>query len=201
MKNLDEIKNELKAIQVNFNPEKSTYKIIDSVINDSMSVDLMIKSLEGIKGINKYPDDIKNKYLEIIDSLDKILVLEKEKAYKEEQEKKTRELKDIISSLEKRDSKKSDDTVLNKDDNDNSKDDKDKKDKVVLGDEKKSNNVNFKKDLSLDKIVPKSVLGDKVKDEEVSDDTVVDKSKKIFSCLLGLIALCIMIGVLLIIFL
>ena len=62
MRNLDEISNELKEIQVNFNPEKSTYKIIDSVINDSMSVDLMIKSLQGIKGINKYPDDIKNKY-------------------------------------------------------------------------------------------------------------------------------------------
>ena len=38
MRNLDEIRNELKEIQVNFNPEKSTYKIIDSVINDSMRV-------------------------------------------------------------------------------------------------------------------------------------------------------------------
>ncbi len=198
MRNLDEIKNELKEIQVNFNPEKSTYKIIDSVINDSMSVDLMIKSLQGIKGINKYPDDIKNKYFEIIDSLNKILVLEKEKAYKEEQEKKTKELKDIISNLEKRDNKKNEDTTLNKDDNNNSKDNKDK---AVLNDVKESDNVNFKKNLSLDKIVSKSVSGDKVRDDKVSDEMVVDKSKKIFSCLLGLIALCIMIGVLLIIFL
>lgn len=198
MRNLDEIKNELKEIQVNFNPEKSTYKIIDSVINDSMSVDLMIKSLQGIKGINKYPDDIKNKYFEIIDSLNKILVLEKEKAYKEEQEKKTKELKDIISNLEKRDNKKNEDTTLNKDDNNNSKDNKDK---AVLNDVKESDNVNFKKNLSLDKIVSKSVSGDKVRDDIVSDEMVVDKSKKIFSCLLGLIALCIMIGVLLIIFL
>lgn len=198
MRNLDEIKNELKEIQVNFNPEKSTYKIIDSVINDSMSVDLMIKSLQGIKGINKYPDDIKNKYFDIIDSLNKILVLEKEKAYKEEQEKKTKELKDIISNLEKRNSKKNEDTILNKDDNNNSKDNKDK---AVLNDVKESDNVSFKKNLSLDKAVSKSVSGDKVRDDIVSDEMVVDKSKKIFSCLLGLIALCIMIGVLLIIFL
>ena len=142
MRNLDEIKNELKEIQVNFNPEKSTYKIIDSVINDSMSVDLMIKSLQGIKGINKYPDDIKNKYFDIIDSLNKILVLEKEKAYKEEQEKKTKELKDIISNLEKRNNRKNEDTTLNKDDNNNSKDNKDK---AVLNDVKESDNVSFKK--------------------------------------------------------
>lgn len=198
MRNLDEISNELKEIQVNFNPEKSTYKIIDSVINDSMSVDLMIKSLQGIKGINKYPDDIKNKYFDIIDSLNKILVLEKEKAYKEEQEKKTKELKDIISNLEKRNNKKNEDTTLNKDDNNNSKDNKDK---AVFNDVKESDNVSFKKNLSLDKAVSKSVLGDKVRDDIVSDEMVVDKSKKIFSCLLGLIALCIMIGVLLIIFL
>lgn len=197
MRNLDEIKNELKEIQVNFNPEKSTYKIIDSVINDSMSVDLMIKSLQGIKGINKYPDDIKNKYFDIIDSLNKILVLEKEKAYKEEQEKKTKELKDIISNLEKRNNKKNEDTTLNKDDNNS----KDNKDKAVLDDVKESDNVSFKKNLSLDKAVSKSVSGDKVRDDIVSDEMVVDKSKKIFSCLLGLIALCIMIGVLLIIFL
>lgn len=198
MRNLDEIKNELKEIQVNFNPEKSTYKIIDSVINDSMSVDLMIKSLQGIKGINKYPDDIKNKYFDIIDSLNKILVLEKEKAYKEEQEKKTKELKDIISNLEKRNNKKNEYTTLNKDDNNNSKDNKDK---AVLNDVKESDNVSFKKNLSLDNAVSKSVSGDKVRDDIVSDEMVVDKSKKIFSCLLGLIALCIMIGVLLIIFL
>lgn len=198
MRNLDEIRNELKEIQVNFNPEKSTYKIIDSVINDSMSVDLMIKSLQGIKGINKYPDDIKNKYFDIIDSLNKILVLEKEKAYKEEQEKKTKELKDIISNLEKRNNKKNEDTTLNKDDNNNSKDNKDK---AVLNDVKESDNVSFKKNLSLDKAVSKSVSGDKVRDDIVSDEMGVDKSKKIFSCLLGLIALCIMIGVLLIIFL
>lgn len=197
MRNLDEIKNELKEIQVNFNPEKSTYKIIDSVINDSMSVDLMIKSLQGIKGINKYPDDIKNKYFDIIDSLNKILVLEKEKAYKEEQEKKTKELKDIISNLEKRNNKKNEDTTLNKDDNNS----KDNKDKAVLNDVKESDNVSLKKNLSLDKAVSKSVSGDKVRDDIVSDEMVVDKSKKIFSCLLGLIALCIMIGVLLIIFL
>ena len=198
MRNLDEIKNELKEIQVNFNPEKSTYKIIDSVINDSMSVDLMIKSLQGIKGINKYPDDIKNKHFDIIDSLNKILVLEKEKAYKEEQEKKTKELKDIISNLEKRNNKKNEYTTLNKDDNNNSKDNKDK---AVLNDVKESDNVSFKKNLSLDNAVSKSVSGDKVRDDIVSDEMVVDKSKKIFSCLLGLIALCIMIGVLLIIFL
>lgn len=197
MRNLDEIRNELKEIQVNFNPEKSTYKIIDSVINDSMSVDLMIKSLQGIKGINKYPDDIKNKYFDIIDSLNKILVLEKEKAYKEEQEKKTKELKDIISNLEKRNNKKNEDTTLNKDDNNS----KDNKDKAVLNDVKESDNVSLKKNLSLDKAVSKSVSGDKVRDDIVSDEMVVDKSKKIFSCLLGLIALCIMIGVLLIIFL
>lgn len=87
---------------------------------------------------------------------------------------------------------------MNKDDGNNSKDNKDK---AVLNDVKESDNVSFKENLSLDKIVSKSVLGDKVRDDKVSDEMVVDKSKKIFSCLLGLIALCIMIGVLLIIFL
>ena len=130
--------------------------------------------------------------------MNKILVLEKEKAYKEEQEKKTKELKDIISNLEKRNNKKNEDTTLNKDDNNNSKDNKDK---AVLNDVKESDNVSFKKNLSLDKAVSKSVSGDKVRNDIVSDEMVVDKSKKIFSCLLGLIALCIMIGVLLIIFL
>ena len=101
MRNLDEIRNELKEIQVNFNPEKSTYKIIDSVINDSMSVDLMIKSLQGIKGINKYPDDIKNKYFDIIDSLNKILVLEKERLIRKNKRRRLRNLRILLVILRK----------------------------------------------------------------------------------------------------
>lgn len=190
MKDLDDVKSVLKEIQVNFNPEKSTYKIIDSVINDSMSVDLMIKSLNGVKGIEKYPDDIKSKYFEVLAVLNEILLDEREKSYREEQEKKTKELKDIISSLEKRNNKKNSEEKVNSDEKVSL--DKDIKEEVNDDkiSEKKSDN---KKELSLDKIVSKSISDD--------DSLDVDKSKKIFSCLLGLIAFCIMIGVLLIIFL
>ena len=37
MRNLEEIKTDLRAIQGNFNPVKETYKIIDEVVNGSLT--------------------------------------------------------------------------------------------------------------------------------------------------------------------
>ena len=71
MENLNDIKNELKQIQENFNPTKSTYRIIDKVINDNMSIDQMLKSLYSIKGIEKYPEDIKEKYTQLTQKAEK----------------------------------------------------------------------------------------------------------------------------------
>ena len=126
MKDLSSVKDELRDLQTNFNPEKSTYKIIDSVINDSMSVDNMIKYLYSIKGIEKYPEDIKNKYFGIIDDLQLILVSVREKEDKKEQEKKTKELQDIIASLEERNVGKREDknSVKEEDVSDDNKEDK-----------------------------------------------------------------------------
>ena len=91
MENLNDIKNDLKQIQENFNPTKSTYRIIDKVINDNMSIDQMLKSLYSIKGIEKYPEDIKEKYFEIVESLQKLLVVQRKREKQEQENKKTKD--------------------------------------------------------------------------------------------------------------
>ena len=110
MKDLSSIKEEIKSIKVNFNPEKSTYKILDDIANNNYDAKYIIKLLSRIKGVSKYPDDVKNKFTEIIKSLEEIVSLEDQKKKEEEakallkkkQEENTKELKDIIDSLEKR---------------------------------------------------------------------------------------------------
>ena len=107
MKDLNTIKKELKALQKNFNPQKATYKIIEELTEKNYSLDQMINILSKIKGINKYPIEIKNKFFIILDNLKN---LKKEEISKEEerrliekqkQEANTKELKDIIDTLEK----------------------------------------------------------------------------------------------------
>lgn len=110
MKDLSSIKEEIKSIKVNFNPEKSTYKILDDIANNNYDAKYIIKLLSRIKGVSKYLDDVKNKFTEIIKSLEEIVSLEDQKKKEEEakallkkkQEENTKELKDIIDSLEKR---------------------------------------------------------------------------------------------------
>ena len=110
MKDLSSIKEEIKSIKVNFNPEKSTYKILDDIANNNYDAKYIIKLLSRIKGVSKYPDDVKNKFTEIIKSLEEMVSLEDQKKKEEEakallkkkQEENTKELKDIIESLKKR---------------------------------------------------------------------------------------------------
>ena len=199
MKDLSRVKDELRDLQTNFNPEKSTYKIIDSVINDSMSVDNMIKYLYSIKGIEKYPEDIKNKYFGIIDDLQLILVSVREKEDKKEQEKKTKELQDIIASLEERNAGKREDknSVKEEDASDDNKEDKPlndvfKKEKVS---ESLKNNISNIKEKSLDRA--RDVIA-----SQVGDDSLLDsKGRKLCIFLIVMIAICILVGVLLVIFL
>ena len=199
MKDLSSVKDELRDLQTNFNPEKSTYKIIDSVINDSMSVDNMIKYLYSIKGIEKYPEDIKNKYFGIIDDLQLILVSVREKEDKKEQEKKTKELQDIIASLEERNVGKREDKNSVKeeyvsDDNKEGKplNDVFKKEKVS---ESLKNNISNIKEKSLDRA--RDVIA-----SQVGDDSLLDgKGRKLCIFLIIMIAICILVGVLLVIFL
>lgn len=205
MKDLSSVKDELRDLQTNFNPEKSTYKIIDSVINDSMSVDNMIKYLYSIKGIEKYPEDIKNKYFGIIDDLQLILVSVREKENKKEQEKKTKELQDIIASLEERNVGKREDRnsvkeelpAKEEDVNDDKKEDKPlndvfKKEKVS---ESLRNNIANIKEKSLDRA--RDVIA-----SQVGDDSLLDgKGRKLCIFLIVMIAICILVGVLLVIFL
>lgn len=205
MKDLSSVKDELRDLQTNFNPEKSTYKIIDSVINDSMSVDNMIKYLYSIKGIEKYPEDIKNKYFGIIDDLQLILVSIREKEDKKEQEKKTKELQDIIASLEERNVGKREDRnnvkeelpVKEEDVSDDNKEDKPlndifKKEKVS---ESLKNNIANIKEKSLDRA--RDVIA-----SQVGDDSLLDsKGRKLCIFLIIMIAICILVGVLLVIFL
>lgn len=199
MKDLSSVKDELRDLQTNFNPEKSTYKIIDSVINDSMSVDNMIKYLYSIKGIEKYPEDIKNKYFGIIDDLQLILVSVREKEDKKEQEKKTKELQDIIASLEERNAGKREDknSVKEEDASDDNKEDKPlndvfKKEKVS---ESLKNNISNIKEKSLDRA--RDVIA-----SQVGDDSLLDsKGRKLCIFLIVMIAICILVGVLLVIFL
>ncbi len=205
MKDLSSVKDELRDLQTNFNPEKSTYKIIDSVINDSMSVDNMIKYLYSIKGIEKYPEDIKNKYFGIIDDLQLILVSIREKEDKKEQEKKTKELQDIIASLEERNVGKREDRnsvkeelpVKEEDVSDDNKEDKPlndifKKEKIS---ESLKNNIANIKEKSLDRA--RDVIA-----SQVGDDSLLDsKGRKLCIFLIIMIAICILVGVLLVIFL
>ena len=48
MKDLSSIKEEIKSIKVNFNPEKSTYKILDDIANNNYDAKYIIKLLSRI---------------------------------------------------------------------------------------------------------------------------------------------------------
>ena len=102
MSDINTLKRRLASIQVNFNPEKSTYKIMQNVIDNDLSYNEMLMELSKIKGSEKYPDELKKEYNSIIDDLKELYADEKKKADKKKQDQNTRELKDLIDSLEKR---------------------------------------------------------------------------------------------------
>lgn len=108
MKSLSTIKLEIKDIQDNFNPAKSTYKTLEDIVNNDHSIEDIVYMISKIHGMNRYPDDIKNKFSDIVSDLKELR--EEEIKYKERknmelekqmQEASTKELKDIINLLEK----------------------------------------------------------------------------------------------------
>ncbi len=121
MNNIEDVKRSLSDIQKSFNPEKDTYKIIDRVIKENLSSKEMLMELTKIKGSNKYPEELKNKYKEVIVSLQDLILKEKALEEKRKQEENTKELRDIIDSLEK--GKKAKEQLVFKADNDNLKED------------------------------------------------------------------------------
>lgn len=102
MNNTSDIKKRLSNIQGNFNPEKSTFKVIDYVVNTKLSSFEMLMELSKIRGVSKYPDGLKKEYVSIINDLKEIIVAERKAEHKRKQEESTRQLKDLIDRLEKR---------------------------------------------------------------------------------------------------
>ncbi len=102
MNNITTIKERLGKIQKHFNPEKSTYKVLEHVINDDLTSFGMLMELSKIRGVSKYPDDIKTEYISIINDLKEIITEERKIEHQRRQEESTKELKDLITRLEKR---------------------------------------------------------------------------------------------------
>ena len=101
MKDSKTIKNRLKTIQKYFNPEKNTYKLIATVVNNDLTYDQMLMELSKIKGFSKYPEDLKKEYISIINDIKENIIEQRKKEEEERKEANTKELKDIIDSLEK----------------------------------------------------------------------------------------------------
>lgn len=112
MKDLKTIKMDLKEIQRSFNPEKSTYKVFDELIKHDYTSEEMINVLSKIRGIHKYPEYLKTRFLDVINNLNALKEQElREKELREKEEEKirqqaeTKELKDIIDNLENAENK------------------------------------------------------------------------------------------------
>ena len=102
MKDIQTIKKRLAAIQGNFNPQKNTYQVIEHVVNNDLNYNEMLLELSKIKGFSKYPDDLKKEYISIINDIKENIINQRKKAEREKQAANTKELKDIIDSLERR---------------------------------------------------------------------------------------------------
>lgn len=183
MRNLEEIKIELREFQNNFNPAKETYKIIDEACNGFLSVEDIIKKLSEIKGTSKYPDAIKNKYNNIMIDLQKIVTEDRKKEELRVRDENTNELKALIEQLEK--------TKTNKKRVDN---------KSLDGDsEVISTGVDMEK-LEEDVATIESdndVKDDKdvYEDEDIFEKLKSSKGKKIFLILLSMVIISIVVGI------
>ena len=85
--NIDNIKERLSKIQPNFNPEKSTYKIIEKIIKGDLNPKEVLEELSKIKTTSKFPKSLKDELTSIINDLR----LEEQLKLKEEQEEKQKE--------------------------------------------------------------------------------------------------------------
>ena len=101
MKDIQTIKQRLAAIQNNFNPQKNTYKVIEYVVNNDLTYSQMLMELSKIKGFSKYPEELKNEYVSIINDIKENIIKQRKEKERERQEANTKELKDIIANLEK----------------------------------------------------------------------------------------------------
>ena len=170
MKNIKKVKEDLKSVQKNFNPEKSTYQTIKNLITNNYTANEMISILSKIKGVSKYPEHLKDKFVNIIDDLkqieqDEIRKKEEERIKEEEkkqQEEKTKELKDIIDALEKEMKKP--------------KKEKEDKDKEI---QKQEIKLDIIKEMKIEE--PKK---EEDEDEEPEEIEETDKGKKLFTILL-----------------
>ena len=102
MSNTDDIKRRLANIQNHFNPAKSTYKVLDHVINADLNSFGMLMELSKIRGVYNYPEDIKKEYISIINDLKAIITEERRAEYKRRKEESTQDLRNLIARLEKR---------------------------------------------------------------------------------------------------
>ncbi len=172
MRNLEEIKTDLKEMQGNFNPKKQTYKIIDEIVNNSLNPEEVLEKLKLIKGTDKYPEDIKNKYIMLLSNVQELVLEDRKKEEERIRNEHTKELKSLIEQLEK--------TKIN---NEIIEQDKD---------------IDLEKNETLDE--KEDVDEDNLSLNNDNDDDNNNKSKKIFFVLLGLVIISIAILILIFLF-
>ena len=170
MRNLEEIKTDLKEMQGNFNPKKQTYKIIDEIVNNSLNPEEVLEKLKLIKGTDKYPEDIKNKYIMLLSNIQELVLEDRKKEEERIRNEHTKELKSLIEQLEK--------TKIN---NEIIEQDKD---------------IDLEKNETLDE--KEDVDEDNLSLNNDNDDD--NKSKKIFFVLLGLVIISIAVLILIFLF-
>ena len=189
MNSTSDIKRRLAKIQGNFNPEKNTYKVIDHVVNTKLSSFEMLMELSKIRGVSKYPDDVKREYISIVNDLKEIIVAERKAEHKRKQEESTRQLKDLIDRLERRKDLQTEKlkSVVTEDDS-----------SVEVLEESPKIELHNKEDLDSDAIqINSKVVEDDSDDSDIEDTD--SKSKINLFLLIGLITI-IVINVLILLF-
>ena len=167
-----EIKQVLKKMQVNFNPEKNSYKIIDEIIKNNLTAEEMLSKIQNIKGISKFPVSLKREYNEMIAGLNLLVVEERKQKEVDKKLENTRKLKEIVEALEK-----------------------DIKPEDKLSKEEEEEEI--KESLGLIKRKKKEI---EVKEEIKEEKQKTPKDKKTFNILLPLVILSIIIIILIVLF-
>ena len=180
MKELEEIKISLKEMQSNFNPRKQTYKIIDEIVNNSLNPEEVLEKLKLIKGTDKYPEDIKNKYIKLVSKVQELVFEDRKKEEERVRNEQTKELKSLIEKLE---NTQKNNKIIDQDKN------IELEKEETLDEEENADENNFS--------LENGNNNDLVHIENVVDN---DKSKKIFLILLGLVIISIAILVFIFIF-
>ena len=101
MTKIEEIKKALKKLQPNLNPEKASYKTIEDILNNDFTAEELLKKVGTIKGISKFPNNLKEIYNSIVSNLNDLVVEERKALEIKKQEDNTRKLKVIVEALEK----------------------------------------------------------------------------------------------------